>query len=128
MGQITDHFSENEMKCKGSGDCAMQPQFMDALESIRVELGKPMVVTSGYRCPEYNDEVSSSGLTGPHTTGKAVDILCTGGVTMEIMRLAIKYGMTGIGVSQKGDHAKRFLHLDMLPHNTSKPRPWVWSY
>ncbi len=128
MGMITDHFSENEMKCKGSGDCKMVPEFMEALEKIRMELNKPMIVSSGYRCPEYNDKVSGSGLTGPHTTGRAVDVVCSGGDALKIMELAIKHGMTGIGVSQKGDHSKRFLHLDMLIPNMSKPRPWVWSY
>ncbi len=105
---ITDHFSENEMKCKGSGDCKMVPEFMEALESIRVELDKPLIVSSGYRCPEYNDEVSSSGLTGPHTTGRAVDVVVNGGDALKVVELAIKHGMTGIGVSQKGITVKDF--------------------
>ena len=31
----------------------------------------------------------------------------------------------GIGISQKGKHKSRFIHLDTID---SDNRPWVWSY
>ncbi len=48
--------------------------FMDKLQHLRRAYGKPVIITSGYRSPEYNDLISSTGRTGPHTTGRAVDI------------------------------------------------------
>ena len=94
---ITDHFSE--MKCKGSGDCD-GPRVHGSTREDQNGTRETYIVSSGYRCPEYNDQVSSSGLTGPHTTGRAVDVVCSGDA-LKIMELAIKHGMTGIGVSQK---------------------------
>lgn len=118
------YFTDKELQCKcGCGQNYMNTSFMYALDVLRERYGKPIVLSSAYRCPEYNDKVSSTGRTGPHTTGKAVDIVCRGTDAYEIMHLAFEIGFSGIGVSQKGD--SRFLHLDMLDHDL---RPWVWSY
>lgn len=124
------HFSFDEMKCKGNGTIDMTDAFrllMDRLEAVRRDFGRPINVTSGYRSPEHNRKVSNTGYDGPHTLA-AVDIKCSGGATHRLLELAIKHGFTGIGVSQKGNHAARFLHLDMLTPTARRPRPAVWSY
>ena len=65
MGKyITPHFTTDEMRCKGTGICTMDEVFMELLETIRCEYGKPMIVTSGYRAPEYNAKISKSGSKG----------------------------------------------------------------
>lgn len=47
----------------------------DVLEPVRVRLGKPIVVNSGFRCPLYNRTVG--GATGSqHMRGEAADIRC----------------------------------------------------
>jgi len=120
-------FSATELACH-CGECdggEMNQEFMDKLIKVRSLLGAPMVLSSAYRCPEHNDEVSHTGRHGPHTTGRAVDVLCSGKVAFSILRIALEEGITGIGVSQKGDHGSRFLHLDDVE---AKTRPWVWSY
>lgn len=117
------HFSWAEMSCRGSGECCMSPDFLDVLEAIREEFGRPMPVTSGYRSPEYNASVSHTGRTGPHTTGMAADIAVAGENAYRLIKVALAYGITGIGVSQKGP--KKFLHLDMA---NELPRPTIWSY
>ena len=53
------NFSFDEMACKGSGECEMNPEFMDRLQALRDALGAPLPVTSGYRSREYNARVSS---------------------------------------------------------------------
>jgi len=112
------------LACPHCGDRGMVTTFLDKMDSIREDFGRPLVVSSGYRCSHYNSIVSSTGKSGPHTTGRAMDVLVSGEDAYEIIALAPKYGITGIGVSQKGPHNKRFLHLDDLKHL----RPWVWSY
>tara|TARA_Y100001938_G_scaffold2814_1_gene3513 strand:+ start:494 stop:880 length:387 start_codon:yes stop_codon:yes gene_type:complete len=128
MGKyLTPHFSVDEMRCKGTGICTMDEVFMELLETIRCEYGKPMIVTSGFRAPEYNMIVAKSGSKGPHTYGQAVDLHLVGAEANEVIKIALELGMTGIGIKQKGPHKKRFIHLDNLP-NGDHPRPWIWSY
>lgn len=117
------NFSADEMRCKGSGKCLMDPGFMDRLQRLRNALGLPMPVSSGYRSQEYNAQVSKTGRNGPHTTGRAVDITCDGGTMFKIIDLAPALGFTGIGIG------RGFIHLDDLPPILgARPRPWVWNY
>lgn len=120
------HFTEAEMRCKGSGRSAMDPAFMDRLEALRQAFGRPMSITSGYRAPDYNAKVSASGPDGPHTTGRAVDVAVSGADALALVGLAIAQGFTGVGVCQKG--GSRFIHLDDLPPGGRHPRPAIWSY
>ena len=43
------YFTEDEMRCKGSGNVHMDEDFMTKLVSIREKLSAPMTITSGYR-------------------------------------------------------------------------------
>ena len=96
---------------------------MHHLDALREAYGKPIIITSGYRCPPYNDIISSTGTSGPHTTGMAVDVAVDRQNAYNLLKIAMNSGWTGIGVNQKGD--KRFLHLDRLGGDM---RPWIWSY
>ena len=122
----TEHFSDQELACHCG--CGLLPEktFQDRIEVLRQRYGKPLIVTSGARCPDYNEKVSHTGRTGPHTKGRAIDFAIRGGDALHLLMLAVTMGFTGIGVSQKG--ASRFLHLDDLPNAEGQPRPWVWSY
>jgi zinc D-Ala-D-Ala carboxypeptidase len=104
----------------------MSPAFMDSLEQLRSAYGKPMPITSGYRCPKHNAAVSNTGGDGPHTTGRAADIGVRGSDAKRLLSEALKLGFTGIGINQKGN--ARFIHVDDLPNGATCPRPTVWSY
>jgi len=120
------NFSESEFACKHTGECHMDEDFMDMIQMLRDEYGRPMTITSGYRHPTHPIEASkTSPVPGAHTTGNACDIGCRGTAAYEILNLALAIGFTGIGVSQKGD--VRFLHLDNLT-GENRLRPTVWSY
>jgi zinc D-Ala-D-Ala carboxypeptidase len=121
------HFSQAEMACKcGCGKCEMVPEFMDELEALRERFGKPLLVSSGYRCPDHNERESpATGRTGPHTTGKACDFLISGPYALLLLVAATQLKFTGFGVKQHGPHNKRFLHLDTIHEG---PRPALWSY
>ena len=122
------HFSHEELRCKHCGECHMDEGFMESLERLRVDFGHPIPISSAYRCPTHNASVSSTGLAGPHTTGKAIDARVHGGRALKLLGMAPSYGFTGIGVAQKGVHSSRFIHLDTLTSDEMPPRPWVWSY
>jgi uncharacterized protein YcbK (DUF882 family) len=104
----------------------MQTGFIDKLDSLREEVGFRLRVTSGYRCPRHNARVSSTGLHGPHTTGRAVDLAVDRERAYEVLSWIEHFGFTGIGLNQKGEG--RFIHLDDLPHASGQPRPTVWTY
>jgi len=122
---MTEHFSDKELQCHcGCGKQEMKIGFMSLLESLRMTFNYPMIISSAYRCPAYNEKVSTTGKHGPHTTGCAVDVVISGRRAYELLRLAFVCGFTGIGIQQKGD--KRFIHLDSLM--VDYPRPRIWSY
>ena len=98
------------------------------LDDMRKAWGRPIIITSGYRCPAHNQRVSSTGAAGPHTTGRAVDLAVHGRDAFVIVRLALERGFTGLGFHQRGPHGGRFLHLDTLPDAPGQPRPWCWTY
>ena len=121
------NFSFDEFKCKHCGENKMDPRFIDKLQALRDRVGLPLVISSGYRCPEHNNNVSTTGPNGPHTTGRACDIAVSRQAAYMVLVEAIKLGsFTGIGVNQKG--GGRFLHLDDLKEPEHAPRPTVWSY
>jgi uncharacterized protein YcbK (DUF882 family) len=126
------HFAPHEFICQGLTCCGgaerMDGDFVLRLDALRKALGKPLLVTSGYRCPEHNDRVSSTGRTGPHTTGRAADLALVGRDAFVVLRMAFDFGFTGIGLKQHGPHGRRFVHLDTLPDAPGQPRPWVWTY
>lgn len=120
------HFTEQEFACEcGCGECGMDAEFVSMLDQARDFYGRPMVLSSARRCSEHNNRVSSTGYFGPHTTGKAADVLCHGGDAHRLLEIAMRMGFTGIGIAQKGPHESRFIHLDIL---RNEQRPWVWSY
>lgn len=121
------NFEASEFDCRcPCGDNFMEVDFMTALQQLRTLAGFPFAISSGYRCAAHNDKISNSGVSGPHTTGKAADILVSGARARTILRLADKF--TGIGIKQNGGHHNRFIHLDTLEDDHTGPRPWVWSY
>ncbi len=115
------------IKCQrycGCGQNQMDPTFMKKLKELREEVGLPMYLSSAYRCPDYNAKVSS-GETGPHTQGKAVDVTIAGEKAFELLKHALVLGFHGIGISQTGAREQRFLHLDI---SDDIPRPRIWMY
>jgi hypothetical protein len=120
------HFSFDEMKCHGERCCggcySMRPEMMDALEELRARLGgKPLVITSGYRCPAHNVMVSATGPGGPHTTGMAADIRVHSIEDREqLIEAARKLGFQRFG------RARTFVHIDLL--RPPWPCPAEWTY
>jgi zinc D-Ala-D-Ala carboxypeptidase len=118
------NFSESEFKCSHTGKCLMHPDFMARLQSLRKAYGKSMKITSGYRDPTHPIEAKKAS-PGAHSSGRAADVAIRGADALELVKLALAIGFTGIGVQQKGEG--RFIHLDDI-EDGSQPRPMIWSY
>ena len=118
------NFSEKEFRCKETGECQMDPNFLYTIQEIRNVFG-PMSISSGYRSPEHSVEKRKSK-PGAHASGMACDVQVYGESAWRLLRIAANLPeIRGIGVSQKGEPKHRFIHLDILP---GPNRPWVWSY
>ena len=122
------YFTQKELACRHCGQGLMDADFLAALDILREVYGSPIILNSGYRCPMHNMEVSKTGPRGPHTTGRSVDVLVYGAEAHRLIELALRWNFTGVGVSQRGPHDQRFVHLDTLSDAPGQPRPWVWSY
>src|SRR6185312_8921618 len=97
------NFTPEEMACHGDGTLVVDEEFMDRLQALRTKLGFPLPISSGYRSPSYNSAVSHTGDDGPHTTGRAADIVIRGSSAVKLIAAALDLGFTGIGISQKGE-------------------------
>ena len=107
------NFSAAEMQCRcGCGACDMSEAFMDALQTLRVTIQRPLVVTSGFRCAAHNEAVGGAP-NSYHLSGEAADVFVHPELGRVIMGEADLFG--GIGV---GDN---FLHLDVGPRR-------YWTY
>lgn len=123
------YFQNSEFDQKGlpGSGAKMKNEFIVYLNELRRRCGFPLVVSSGYRSPEYNASVSTTGDNGPHTTGKAVDFAVSREQAYIVLREAFAMGVfTGIGIKQHGEG--RFIHLDILTAAEGYPRPMIWSY
>lgn len=115
---VWGHFTPYEMRCRGSGALMLNAHFMDKLQAIRVDYGKPINVISGYRSPKHNASVSkSNSMTGAHTHGRAADISIEArerDVPL-VLELARKHGMTRVGLQLS--KARFRLHIDDMTIN-----------
>lgn len=120
---MSKYFTEDELKCKcGCNQNLITPSFLDKLDRIREECGFPFRVTSAYRCPPHNNNISSTGLTGPHTTGRAIDIATNSRQKFKIMEAARREGITRFGI------AKGFIHIDDLTTQDGFDEEVIWTY
>ena len=114
------NFKREEFTCRcGCGRNEMRPEFLERLQALRSAYGKPLHITSGYRCPQHPVEVAKAQ-PGMHSTGLAADIGISGAEAVTLLRLALDAGFRGVGVHQKGNG--RFLHVDL------RETPTIWSY
>lgn len=71
--KLTKNFDSTEFKCSCCGQVEINKTLIDKLQELRDYLKKPIYITSGYRCNEYNKKISKNTV-GQHCTGEAVDI------------------------------------------------------
>lgn len=76
--QIARHFKVREFACKdGSPVVFIDDYLYTILDILRNELGKPVIITSGYRTPEWNKRCKGARYSY-HMRGMAADIRVDG--------------------------------------------------
>ena len=128
MSMITDHFSwdeahDSEGHSMPRGVRRNVKRMARLLEKVREEAGGPLRVTSWYRSPLHSRE-RGKPTPGEHTTGLAVDIMCSHGFAGDVLRGAVMNGIKRIGMKQHGDTRGRFIHLGISPDWPQVP----WTY
>lgn len=105
------YFTENELKCKGSGKLILADGFADMLRELRIIYGKPMIVTSACRSTLHNKAVGGA-TNSKHICDNgigclAIDVSVPNGVERMLLgKIAIELGWS-VGVPNKN-----FIHLD----------------
>lgn len=117
------NFSAKEFACSHCGADGVKEELVAKLQALRTRYGKPMRITSGYRCPQHPVEARKTA-PGAHALGLAADVAVEGEEAYRLLSAAFLQGFTGIGVQQKG--FGRFIHLDI--RNGELPTPALWSY
>jgi len=111
MGATGPRFSELELACRHCGANECKKSLVDALEAFRTLSGKPVIVTSAYRCPQHNAEAGGAGRS-EHVEGLAADIRVEGMTATQMEALARKVpAIRGIG---RNDH-QEYIHVDVRP-------------
>jgi len=125
----TPHFAPSEMACRCCGVVRMLAMVMDFLENARSVIDKPLVISSGYRCPKHNNEIGGA-MRSAHLLGAAVDVRISGIDAYDFVQMAMDTEeITGIGIKQHGAIGSRFVHVDVMPPDgDSIARPRIWSY
>ena len=123
-----DNFEYDEFRCRHCGDNMMSVEAIDELQVIRTQLAFPLIISSGWRCKHHPIEAKKL-MPGPHSTGLAIDIVCSHREAILLMAAAMdaEY-FTGFGIAQRGDADTRFSHLDSCEATSRRPRPHIWSY
>ena len=115
------NFTPDEFRCKCCGTLDIDTEILNLLQKARGVLG-PLQIASAYRCPSHNASVSSTGETGPHTSGRAVDIHVSNSQHRKQLIDYFAPKVTGLGI------AKTFIHIDILTTDEVAHRPNCWIY
>lgn len=106
MGTISENFSYREFErsdtAKRYGICnaintaavrdAVRELTLEVLQPLRDRIGLPIIITSGYRCPELNAMICGSA-TSQHKTGEAADIKVTGMSSFDLAEKIIELNL-----------------------------------
>lgn len=111
-------FSPREIACKGTGELVVDDQALDKLQSLRDNLGKPLILTSAYRSAAHNRRVGGAK-NSKHMYGIAFDVRMDNHDPHEFEAAARAVGFTGFGYYPKSG----FMHVDTGPAR-SWGKPW----
>ena len=123
---LTPHFEAEEFRCSHCKRDGIQMPLVEALEDLRAIVGKPIIINSGYRCPQHPIEAAKP-TPGKHSEGIAADIKVRGMSAWDLYREVLKVPQfLGIGV----DAENGYVHVDIRKqfarwtYHDGKTAPW----
>ncbi|MDO7787882.1 YcbK family protein [Desulforamulus aquiferis] len=106
--KLAPHFAESEFACRCCGMVMISMELISRLEKLRQYIGRPVIVSSGYRCPRHN-QVVGGAVNSFHMKGLAADIYIVGYSAEKLATVAEWFGFDGLGVYRQGN----FIHVDV---------------
>ena len=94
------------------GDKSMSPELLQKIEQLRVNIGVPITITSGIRCPSCNSYWGGA-TDSLHMDGEAADLVCGALSVDELADAALN---VGLGVIRY--YSSRFVHCQVYPRDT----------
>ena len=111
--KLSANFNSSEFDCHGSGCCSstlVDDKLVTYLQQIREHFGKPVNISSGYRCATHNKNIGGA-TNSRHSKGQAADIYINGVAPAEIAKYAESMGILGIGLYETNNDGF-FVHVD----------------
>lgn len=116
-GAFTGGFMRGQLKCRHCQKFMITPELTKATDLLELMLGHEIVVTSLYRCEDYNKAINGA-LHSYHCLGMAVDVLCKKEDQPILIEKAKAAGFRGIGIGPN------FCHLDV---RLTAPASWGYD-
>lgn len=131
---ISDHFRLDEFECPCCGGVRLDPELVVCLEKLRLALGRPLGIVSGYRCRPYhfalyayeNRQRAKRHLPprpipgqSPHLLGQAADIANLT-ITKDDLPMLKTCGFTGVG------YGSGRAHVDVYPDRGQSFTTWEY--
>lgn len=111
------YFKKSEFKCNCEGKYCdgygkgISKQLVTDMNKIRSHFGKPITITSGFRCQKYNDSLRGSSKTSKHIEGKACDFWFSGMNKQEVIKYCKKLSSYGYAYTND-DNMKNAVHYN----------------
>lgn len=93
------------------------------LQPVRDKIGKPMIITSGFRCPEVNKLVGGKA-NSQHLKGQAADFIIKG---MTPQQIIFKIATMGIEYDQLINEYDKWVHISFNKGKNRKQPPFKIS-
>lgn len=123
MGDLSTNFNWSEFSCKGKDCCGhsapIHPDLIEAVQALRDRIGRPLSITSGFRCNRHNAAIGGEE-NSFHTLGMAADVACPDGISSESLAALAEgidlFRIGGIGVYPS------WVHLDVRKNGKARWR------
>lgn len=121
--QLSPHFNSREFVCNcGCIESKISKDLVAKLERVRFKYGHGLIITSAYRCPDYQARLKRMGYetavgVSTHELGQAVDLRPAAYGDFAALLPILEEEFQAIGV------AKTFYHVDL---RADKKRRWSY--
>lgn len=127
----TDNFNpidDPKLLCTcGHPECdkrSVSQSALDKIQLIREDIGRPMMITSGGRCPNHPNELTKKK-AGDHQLRQAVDVRCTDEeLETKLKVLAGRHGATRVA----GGAYCGFVHIAFTATDRRDVPTWSYRY